>query len=230
MALYYDLHIHSCLSPCADDDMTPYNICAMAALKGLDAIAIADHQSAGNLRAAQRCAEMFGLVLVPALELISREEVHLLSYFPDLEQAEGMGEYCLAHMPDIKNRPEIFGRQCYMDEADGLLGEEERLLILAMDLGLSELVKEVRRRGGVPVPAHINRGSHGLLSALGFIPAGEAFTALEVSPEDPLSKDLRSFRLITNSDAHSLGNIQEPGPLMRAKASPEAICLWLSGA
>ena len=27
--LYYDLHIHSCLSPCGDMDMTPCNICLL---------------------------------------------------------------------------------------------------------------------------------------------------------------------------------------------------------
>ena len=26
MKLYYDLHLHSCLSPCGDNDMTPYNL------------------------------------------------------------------------------------------------------------------------------------------------------------------------------------------------------------
>lgn len=229
MALRYDLHIHSCLSPCADDDMTPYNICAMAALKGLQAIAVADHQSAGNLWAAARCAEEQGLLLVPALELISREEVHLLAYFPSLPSAEAMGAYCARHLPDIKNRPDIFGRQRYMDDRDGLVGEEERLLILAMDVGLSELAREVRRLGGVPVPAHINRGSHGILGALGFIPPGEAFTALEVCPGDPLPEDLGACRLITGSDAHTLGDIREPGPLLHTGASAREICLWLSG-
>ena len=36
MEYFADLHIHSCLSPCGDEDMTPANICGMAKLKGLD--------------------------------------------------------------------------------------------------------------------------------------------------------------------------------------------------
>ena len=43
--MHYDLHIHSCLSPCADDSMTPHNICNMAKIKGLDLIAVTDHNS-----------------------------------------------------------------------------------------------------------------------------------------------------------------------------------------
>ena len=36
MKLYYDLHMHSCLSPCGSSDMTPANLAAMCALAGLE--------------------------------------------------------------------------------------------------------------------------------------------------------------------------------------------------
>ena len=45
MMLYYDFHIHSALSPCGDADMTPNNIVGMASIKGLDAIAVSDHNT-----------------------------------------------------------------------------------------------------------------------------------------------------------------------------------------
>ena len=48
MKISYDLHLHSCLSPCADDDMTPYNIAGMAMLLGLQLLALTDHNSAKN--------------------------------------------------------------------------------------------------------------------------------------------------------------------------------------
>ena len=51
MKLYCDLHLHSCLSPCGDEDMTPNNIVNMAKLKGLSCIALTDHNTARNCRA-----------------------------------------------------------------------------------------------------------------------------------------------------------------------------------
>ena len=82
MRLFCDLHIHSCLSPCGDELMTPNNIAGMAMLKGLDAIAVADHNSARNLPALSKTCAAMGVLLLPAMELTTAEEAHLLSYFP----------------------------------------------------------------------------------------------------------------------------------------------------
>ena len=49
MNIAVDLHMHSCLSPCGDELMTPNNIVNMAKLKGLDAIAVCDHNTARHL-------------------------------------------------------------------------------------------------------------------------------------------------------------------------------------
>lgn len=228
MGLYYDFHIHSCLSACADDDMTPHNICAMARLKGLHAIAVTDHNSAGNLRAVASCASQQGLLLLPGMELCSREEVHLLAYFPSLDEAEAMAAWCRPYLPDINNRPDYFGRQLYMDDQDQIIGQEERLLIMALDVGLSALVMQVRAQGGVPVPAHVNRGSNGLLTALGFVPEEEAFTSLEICADLPLPPAARAYRQLQSSDAHSLGDIAEPGPAMAGLRTPADICRWLA--
>ena len=57
MKVYYDLHIHSALSPCAEVEMTPNNIVNMSLLKGLDMIAVTDHNSCGNIRAVMEVAE-----------------------------------------------------------------------------------------------------------------------------------------------------------------------------
>ena len=78
MEYFADLHIHSCLSPCGDDDMTPANICGMAKLKGLDVIAVADHNTARNLPAAKEACDAYEMLLLPAMEITTREEVHLL--------------------------------------------------------------------------------------------------------------------------------------------------------
>ena len=57
MKLYYDLHLHSCLSPCGSDDMTPADLAAMCALAGLDVVALTDHNTAGNCAAFCRAAQ-----------------------------------------------------------------------------------------------------------------------------------------------------------------------------
>ncbi len=208
--LFVDLHIHSCLSPCADDDMTPQNVCGMAALKGLRMIAVTDHNSALNLPYFERAARENDLVLIPGIELTTKEEVHLLGYFKSVPDAVAFGAYLRAHLPKTKNTPSLFGRQLIMDEHDQVLGEEDALLIGATDIPLCEAVQRVRAVGGVPVPAHINRGSNGILMNLGFLPPDLHFSAVEVwrglpCPDAP--KENR--RVLHSSDAHRLGDILE---------------------
>ncbi len=229
MALYYDLHIHSCLSPCADDDMTPANICAMARLKGLGLIAVTDHQSAGNLPAAERCARREGLMLLPGLEVCTREEAHLLAYFESVDSALEMGAYCARHLPPMKNRPELFGRQLLVDERENLLGEEPGMLIAALDEPLGKVCEQIRALGGVPVPAHVNRGSNGMLGALGLIPPEEGFRTLEIAPHLPLPIDASGYRQLHSSDAHRLGDIAEAGPALQGIDSLPALLCWLRG-
>lgn len=208
--MFVDLHIHSCLSPCADDDMTPANICGMARLKGLDAIAVTDHNTARNLPYVQEAAEAFGLLLLPGLEITTREEVHLLGYFPTVASAMEAGDFFTRHLPPLHNRPEFFGRQLVMDTEDRMVAQEDALLIGATDQPLEACVACIRRLGGVAVPAHINRGANGLLMNLGMMPQTPAFPLVEVAPELPVPAAAVDGRTqLHASDAHQLGRIQE---------------------
>ena len=209
--LFSDLHIHSCLSPCANDDMTPANICGMAALKGLQMIAVTDHNSARNLPTVKKCCDAYGLLMIPGMEITTREEVHLLGYFETVEQALEFSEFLRPHLPKAKNKPKFFGNQFIMDEDDNVIAEEDALLIGASDLRLSELTGLIRERGGVPVPAHINRGSNGLLINLGLMPDELDFTAVEVWRALPCAHTPQVGKVILHSsDAHQLGDILEP--------------------
>lgn len=224
--LYYDLHLHSCLSPCADKDMTPNNICAMARLKGLDLIALTDHNTSGNLWAFEQTAKENGLLFLPGLEVCTAEEVHLLAYFPSVEQAGRMGDWCLKHLPPEKNRPEFFGRQVLMDAMDQEVGEEDALLIGALSQDLESVILQVRSLGGVTVPAHIHR-SFGLLTVLGFLPGDPDFPTVEIKPGETLPEGRRG---ITSSDAHRLGDIAERlNTLPVAEKSVTAVLSWLAG-
>ena len=88
MKCYYDLHLHSCLSPCGQEDMTPADLAAMCALAGLDVVALTDHNSAGNCAAFLKAAASHGLLALPGMELTTEEEIHVLCWFESLEGAE----------------------------------------------------------------------------------------------------------------------------------------------
>ena len=211
MRAYYDLHIHSALSPCGDEDMTPNNIVNMALLKGLDIIAVTDHNSCGNVRAVQKVAGD-RLLVIPGMEIETEEEVHILAYFPTIEQAEKMQEEIEKSIPPIKNRADIFGRQLYLDEEDEIVEEEERLLVTASGLSIEQVFERVRYHGGVPVPAHIDRTSYSIISNLGFIPENIDISALEITEKmrAELENKYSDFVILTSSDAHYLGDIAEP--------------------
>ena len=190
--------------------MTPANLCGMAAIKGLQMIALTDHNTARNLPAAQKCCDAYGLLLIPGMEITTREEVHLLGYLPDVGTALEFGELIKTHLPKKKNKPSLFGNQLVMNDDDEVTDEEDALLIGATDLSLNELVGMIRERGGVPVPAHINRGSNGLLVNLGFVPPELHFMAVEVWRALPCAHTPQQGRLVLHSsDAHYLGDILE---------------------
>ncbi len=220
MKRYYDLHIHSALSPCGDEDMTPNNIVNMALLKGLDIISVTDHNSCGNLRAITEVAGK-NLIVLPGMEIESSEEVHILGYFPTIEAAEKMEELIRRNSTVVKNRPEIFGRQLYLNADDEITGEEERLLVMASGLTAKEVFYLVRELDGVPVPAHLDRTSYSMVSNLGFLPPELSVTAVEITNanRESWAKDYQDMTVLTSSDAHYLGDIAEPMWFMDIKTN-----------
>ena len=220
--LYYDFHIHSCLSPCADDDMTPQNIAGMMALAGYDVFAVADHNSTRNCGAVMEAARQTGILAVPAMELTTREEVHVLCLLPDLDAAERFGQYVHDRLPDIRNRADIFGRQIYMDDSDQVLGEEEKLLISAADIGIDEVYELVKSYGGTVIPAHVDRASFSILSNLGFYDPSMQFPAIELTADCDSELFEQTHNIgkphMKNADAHALDQIPDPTRKIRVHA------------
>lgn len=188
--------------------MTPNNIVGMAQLLELPVIAVADHNTARQLPAVQKLAEEAGILLVPAIEITTAEEAHVLSLFPDLESALAMSDELYEALPPVRNKPDIFGAQIIMDEEDNPTGELTKLLINATRFPIGEVFKRVRGHGGVPVPAHIDKSSYSVLSSLGMIPPELEVKTVEVSPNG-IKKGFvppgdEKYRVITDSDAHAL--------------------------
>lgn len=229
MEAFCDLHIHTCLSPCASDDMTPWNIVGMAKLKGLDIIAITDHNSALNTPQAMLAGEACGVAVVPGMEVTSREEVHMLAYFPTVEADLAFGEAVYAHLPDIRNRQELFGNQIIIGEEDEPVGQVEKLLLNAIDLTADEIGTMALHFGGVCVPAHINRGANGMMGALGLMPSLPAYPVVEVYGAIPCAAyATRGREVIRSSDAHRLEDIAERGfSIELPEASAAALVAWL---
>ena len=86
---------------------------------------------------------------------------------------------------------------------------EEIRTVISHPQALGQCAARIREAGGLCVPAHINRGSSGVLGALGFLPQGVHYDALEVSPAAPLTADVTGYRLLRSSDAHSLEQMLE---------------------
>jgi len=210
MGAFCDLHLHSCLSPCADDDMTPWNMVGMAKIKGLDVIAITDHNTVLNAEDAIAAGKEYGVDVIPGMEITSKEEVHILAYFYTLEDALGASEEIYDHLPAISNQPLLFGNQIIMRDGDTPSGTLDKLLINATDLSVEEVCETVRKHKGIPVPAHINRGSNGMIGALGLMPFLPEYPVVEVYSKIPCPAYATKGRfLLHSSDAHHLEDIQE---------------------
>lgn len=232
MKFYYDLHLHSCLSPCGDDEATPANLAGMCALAGLDIVALTDHNTSGNCRAFQKACERHGMLALCGMELTTAEEVHVVCLFPDADKAEAFAAHVYGCLPPFSNDKSIFGPQVYMDEADGVLGEEERMLSGATSIGVYEVCPLAASFGGVCFPAHIDRPSYSLISQLGmwdpFIPFPLAEVSLACPPEFRERSDLAGVTLITDSDSHALGLIPDALRTMELpEKSAEAVLDWL---
>lgn len=215
MKVYYDLHIHSCLSPCAEEEMTPNNIVNMAMIKGLDLIAVADHNASQNVAAIMKVAKKRDVLVIPAMELQTAEEVHLLCLFKTLEALTDFQAVVDKNLLLIPNNEKKFGSQWILDESDEPIRQIEHSLLFSTTLSFEEALKEVRQAGGFVLPAHINRQSNGVLAMLGFIPEDAGFTTVEVSHDQAGSKFLEGYKerdqyqIIRNSDAHQLMSISE---------------------
>ena len=233
----YDLHIHSCLSPCGDNDMTPNNIVGMAAISGLEIIAITDHNTCKNAPAVLRVAEEAGILAIPGMELCTAEEAHVVCLFETLEGAMAFDRYIYDNMPHIQNKPEIFGEQRILDENDELTGTLDDLLLVASYVGADEVKALAEQYGGTAFPAHVDRDSYSVTAALGSIPPEGGYTFAEVTREADLDAvkamypELNAMGIVRDSDSHYLDTLATsvPHSITLPERSVEAVFRLLRG-
>jgi len=208
-AMRADLHIHTCLSPCADDTMTPRAIVLRAKELRLDMIGVCDHNAAGNVAAARHAGEREGVCIVGGMEITTREEIHILGLFGTDAELQGMAELVGEHLGG-RNDPDAFGFQVVVDEEDCPTGLDERLLIGATDLALEQVIQAIHGFGGLAIAAHVNRGAFSLTSQLGFVPPGLPLDAVELGAGTDAAAGvpgIGGLPVVRSSDAHYISDI-----------------------
>lgn len=212
---YYDLHIHSCLSPCADNDMTPANIAGTATLAGIQLLALTDHNSVKNCPSFFKACRAYGIVPVAGMELTTAEDIHVVCLFPDLDSAMAFGDEVDSRRAKIPNRVEIFGDQRIMDEKDNIIGIEEFILPYATEITVDEAPAVVEKYGGVCYPAHIDRPANGIIATLGTFPDSPYFSCAELHDKERIAAHLEKYPIlrdkpiVISSDAHYLWDIRD---------------------
>ena len=205
----FDLHIHSCLSPCANLEMSPGEIVARAKAAGMDGIALTDHQSARNCPAIAECARRAGLKCIYGLEVQTAEEVHTVALFDTADQALAMTDWVYAAMPKRVNDPETFGDQPVVTWDDDIIELEWRILAMGCRHSIPETATKVHELGGLYIAAHIDRPNFSVLGTLGAIPE-DAFDAVEISrtaDESIWVPKADGYAITRSSDAHNLDDV-----------------------
>ncbi|MBS4020850.1 MAG: PHP domain-containing protein [Dethiobacter sp.] len=216
-----DLHIHTALSPCAGEDMTPLGIIQKAEDLGIKLIAVTDHNSAENVPSLVKASTGSKVRVLPGMEVQTREEVHLICLFENVDLVLAWQEKVYAHLPQAHNNERLFGSQWLLDSGDRRVGRLDRLLLTSTSLSVEEVVEGVNNIGGLCIPAHIDRPSFSLISNLGFIPQNLQVAALELSPKchpvtfRKLHPDVGRLKVVISSDAHWLEAMRPPQTCFR---------------
>lgn len=224
---YYDFHIHSCLSPCGDDDMTPNNIAGMCTLAGLNIAALTDHNTSKNCPAFFAAAKRVGIIPIAGMELTTSEDIHVVCLLPTLEAALEFDLFVESQRSmRIPNRPDIFGEQLILNENDEPVGKEEFFLPAATDIMVDSVPRIIKEYGGICYPAHIDRQANGIISTLGTFPDIEGFNCAELhdgEKEEEYKKDhpiLCGKRMLVSSDAHYLWDIRDKSAFLEIDDEP----------
>ncbi len=208
-----ELHSHTVLSPCAEIEMIPPLIVQTAIEKGINVLAVTDHNASANVIAVQQAARDTGIVVLPGMEVQTQEEVHVVCLFDTLEQLAAWQTIVDEHLPPLENDVDRFGDQFVVDGEGDFVRREPRLLLTSTDLPIDQAIEHVHSIGGLAIPAHVDRKANGLLEILGFVPANVQVEALEISRHitvdvAPLRyPQIRGYPLIRDGDAHRLNEL-----------------------
>lgn len=223
MNINYDLHIHSGLSPCADNDMSPINILAMASVKNLQMIAVSDHNAIDNVKIAMELGDLLHITVVPAMELQTAEDIHILCLFKTYKDLQAF--YSCINFTKLDNNEQIYGEQIIYDEDGKDVLHRKELLLVASDVPSYKVKKLAEKFYGVAIPAHIDREENGMLNILGDIDS--EFKVVELNDKNS-NVDVKNRLVLVNSDAHTLVDIGKNNSTIKLqKNSTECLIEYL---
>ncbi len=211
---YYDFHVHSCLSPCGDDDSTPNSIAGMATLCGLNVVALTDHNTCKNCEGFFKAAKRHGIIPIAGMELTTAEDIHIVFLFEQLEDALEFDKEIEKRRILFENRTDVYGEQLIMDENDTVISTEKYLLSNATTVTVEECPALAEKFGGICYPAHVDRESNGIIATLGTFPDIPGFKCCEFHHADNISEYLDKYpigsrKIIVSSDAHFLWDMRD---------------------
>lgn len=208
-----ELHIHTVLSPCAGIEMIPQVIVEESLLRGINLIAITDHNASENVAAVMKAAEGSKLTVLPGIELETAEEIHLVCLFPDLAALSQFQKIIDLNLPPIPNNEEFYGVQLVVDASGEFIRKDDRMLSMATSLSLEEAAAQVLKLGGKVIPAHIEREENGIIARLGTVPSDFPTQILEISRFSSRQKvlaanpELASYHFIQGGDVHYINDL-----------------------
>lgn len=211
---YYDFHVHSCLSPCGDDDSTPNSIAGMATLCGLNVVALTDHNTCRNCPGFFAAAKRHGIIPIAGMELTTAEDIHIVFLFEKLEDALEFDKEIEKRRILFPNRVDIYGEQYIMDENDTVIGTEPNLLSNATTVTVEECPALAEKFGGICYPAHVDRQANGIIATLGTFPDIKGFRCCEFHSGDNIEEYLSKYpigqrKILVSSDAHFLWDLRD---------------------
>ncbi len=211
---YYDFHLHSCLSPCGDDDSTPANIAGMATLNNLQVIALTDHNTCKNCPAFYKAAKSQGIIPIAGMELTTAEDIHIVFLFEQLSDAMIFSDYVETRRILFPNRTDVYGEQMILNELDEVIGTEPNLLSNATTISVDECPSLADKFHGICYPAHIDRQANGIIATLGTFPDIKGFRCCEFHDSSKIEEyktlyPIGDRHILVCSDAHVLWDMKE---------------------
>lgn len=211
---YYDFHIHSCLSPCADDDNTPNNIAGMATLNNLQVVALTDHNTCKNCPGFFEAAKKQGIIPIAGMELTTAEDIHIIFLFEKLSDAMEFSEEVNSRRILFPNRVDVYGEQYIMDGNDEVVGTEPDLLSNATTISVDECPALAEKFSGICYPAHVDRQANGIIATLGTFPDIKGFKCCEFHDAEKVEEYLANYpigdrHIVVSSDAHFLWDMRD---------------------
>lgn len=213
-----DLHIHTCLSPCADLEMSPLAISKRVKDLKIDLIAITDHNSSLNIKGVYDLSKEYDFNLFFGMEVTTKEEVHILAYFPTLKNIKFFHEIVDKNIDDTLEK-KIYENQVIVNKNDEVIGFCKKNLFSKVNLSIEKVVFYIHNFDGVAIAAHIDRMGFGIVGQIGFIPENLPLNGVECyNINSDIGKNYsKKFAVLSSSDAHKLEEIGKRRTIFKIK-------------